>query len=123
MAVTGLNRMILLRRIQATEARVDRVTPLHPKSMLQEVENFLAFRTFLSTGPPRTPSSGPSKNLSVNLSWFRFEWIIVRVNRANIPVKTLKCQNLTKTNIFLKLGKLFILLRNGTNLVNSVVIT
>lgn len=56
----GLKRIILLSKIHATEARAQSVTPPHPKSMLQELVNRLALRTLRETGPPITPSSGPS---------------------------------------------------------------
>jgi len=77
--------MILLRRIQATAARAQRVTPPHPRSMLHAVVNLLALRTLRRTGMPITPSSGPSvANGLTPRSWALLKWMIVNVNSANV---------------------------------------
>lgn len=78
--------MILLSNIQATEARVHRVTPPHPKSILQAVVKRRALRTLFGAGPPMTPSSGPSIILAPR-SCALLKYIIVRVNSANVAEK------------------------------------
>lgn len=89
MADIGLNLMILLSNIQATEARAHNVTPPQPKSMLHEVVKRRAVRRFRGTGPPITPSSGPSIILVLR-SCALLKWIIVRVNRAKVAGKKIR---------------------------------
>ncbi|KAK2576344.1 hypothetical protein KPH14_005701 [Odynerus spinipes] len=79
----GLKRIILLSKIQATDARAQRVTPPHPKSMLQEVVKRRALRTPRDTGPPITPSSGPFI-IRAPRSWARLKWMMVSVKSANV---------------------------------------
>lgn len=79
--------MILLRRIQATAARAQSVTPPHPRSMLHAVVNLLALRTLRRTGIPITPSSGPSTGgLVSGRSCTLLKCMIVNVNSANVAV-------------------------------------
>lgn len=85
MAAIGLKRIILLRRIQATDARAHNVTPPHPRSILHAVVKRLALRTLRRTGIPITPSSGPSTALTPpRWSWALLKWMIVSVNSANV---------------------------------------
>jgi len=84
MAAIGLKRMILLRRIQATDARAQRVTPPHPRSILHAVVTLLALRMLRGIGIPITPSSGPSAIDLVPRSWTLLKWMIVSVNSANV---------------------------------------
>lgn len=80
----GLNRIILLSNIQATEANAQSVTPPHPKSKLHDVINLRAFNMFFGTGPPTTPSSGPSRTRAPPRSCALLKWIIVRVKSAKV---------------------------------------
>ena len=75
--------MILLSKIQATEAKAQSVTPPQPKSMLQAVVKRRAFRTLFGAGPPITPSSGPSIILAPR-SCALLKYIIVSVKSAKV---------------------------------------
>lgn len=83
----GLNRIIFDNNIHSTDVMTHNMTPPHPKSSDQDVENILAAsKSRISFAPclETTPSMFPAYSaLIFGRLCIRLKWIIVNVNRAN----------------------------------------